>query len=138
MAEGATFTGPPAVGRVGGPDALATGLGARPGAAAAVQPASAVRHRRLATGAPCPGARPAARRNRGIAGRHPILQPVAPLGMGFYRHGHGAPGLPDRVGSSCRCSRVCSVLLMMRDSIAAEPSRRVLRLVVWLERAARR
>jgi hypothetical protein len=77
------------VGRAGGADAGDTGLGARAGAVAAMQPAAAVVHGRLAAGCARAGAGAAAWGEGGIAGRRPILQPVAPRGMGFYRRQRG-------------------------------------------------
>ena len=88
-ADGAAFAGPEAVGGAGGADAGDAVRRAGAGAVAAVQAAAAVPHRRLTAGGARAGAGATARGEGGIAGRRPILQAVAPRGMGFYRRQRG-------------------------------------------------
>ena len=88
-ADHAAILGPEAVRSAGGADAGDAVLRAGAGAVAAVQAAAAVPHRRLTAGGARAGVGAAARGERGIAGRRPILQAVAPRGMGFYRRQRG-------------------------------------------------
>jgi hypothetical protein len=120
-AEGAAFLAPEAVGGVRGAEAREAVGGARPGAAAAMHPATTVRHRRLAAFGACPRVGAAPRRGGGITGRRPILQPVAPLGMGSYRRQRGSSWLTGSSGWFCRHSSTCSRRQNAPDRIAAVP-----------------
>jgi hypothetical protein len=89
VAVGAAFLGPVTVRGAGGADAGDAVRRAGAGAVAAVQAAAAVPHRRLPAVGARAGAGTAAWGEGGIAGRLPILQAVAPRGMGFYRRQRG-------------------------------------------------
>ncbi len=73
--ERAAFGRPETVPGARRADALDAGIGARPGAVAAMQTAATVLHRGLAAGGARVGAGAAAWRQGGIAGQRPILQP---------------------------------------------------------------
>jgi hypothetical protein len=98
-----------AVLRAGGAQAVQSLVGAWAGAAPAMQAAAAVLHRRLTARRAGAGEGAAPWRQRGIACRRPILQPVAPRDMGFYLRqrgmSRGAGGLAGRCFKVSSCSR---------------------------------